>query len=141
MKTNDQYLKHLRSIIVITIKRRYPDVDYRELLKDWGYDVRLSHIKDPALLLEIHATANGSIASGVHQFNQNSLGPLDAQGKYAFALMHSAGWTVPRLRALLIKTAGTAQWRFLSHPQQRQIISILKNYIKSQNQKNSKELS
>jgi len=131
MKTNEKYLKHLRSNIVITIKTRYPDADYRQLLKDWGYDVRLSRITDPLLLLEIHATATGSIATGVHPFNPYSLGTLDAQGKYAFALMHKAGWTVPRLRALLIKTAGTAQWKFLSRPQQRQIISILKNYIEN----------
>jgi hypothetical protein len=131
MKTNEKYLKHLRSNIVITIKTRYPDADYRQLLKDWGYDVRLSRITDPLLLLEIHATATGAIATGVHPFNPYSLGTLDAQGKYAFALMHKAGWTVPRLRALLIKTAGTAQWKFLSRPQQRQILSILKNYIQN----------
>jgi hypothetical protein len=159
MSNLETYLKRSRSGIVIAIKKRFPDEDYRQLLRDWGYDVRLSQINDPDLLREIHALASGSFGvqagsssselspnlhagldfkhSQLHQYPQPSLGTLDAQGKYAFALMHQAGWTVPRLRALIIKTAGTANWAKLTKAQQRQIINILKNYAKKPNKETS----
>lgn len=137
MSNLETYLKRTRSGIVIAIKKRFPDEDYRQLLRDWGYDVRLSQIHDPDLLREIHALASGYAPSQLHQYPQPSLGTLDAQGKYAFALMHQAGWTVPRLRALIIKTAGTANWAKLTKAQQRQIINILKNYAKKPDKETS----
>jgi len=121
---NEANIKRLRSAIVVAIKANYPSVDYHDLLKDWGYDVRLSKISDSNLLLEIKNVADHILPQSY------SIGKLDSQGKYLVALMYKAGWNYKRLRALIIKTAGTTRWLNLSSSQQRQIISILKNYIK-----------
>lgn len=123
-KMNDSNIKRLRSAIVVAIKTNYPGIDYHELLKDWGYDIRLSEISDSYLLLEIKDVANHI------QPKLYTIGKLDSQGKYCVALMYQAGWTYKRLRALIIKTAGTTRWLNLDASQQRQIIKILKNYIK-----------
>lgn len=125
--TANEYAKKLRSSIVVTIKTNYPGHDYRELLHDWGYQCRLSHIKDIDLLIEIM-----NVAKGLPVHNAN-IGSLDAQGKYLFSLMHKAGWDIKRLRALLIKTTGCAHWLKLTQQQQRQVIKILKSY-KEKNQ-------
>ncbi len=125
--TANEYAKKLRSSIVVTIKTNYPGHDYRELLQDWGYQCRLSHIKDIDLLIEIM-----NVAKGLPVHNAN-IGGLDAQGKYLLSLMHKAGWNIKRLRALLIKTTGCARWLKLTQQQQRQIIKILKSY-KEKNQ-------
>ncbi len=120
----EAYIKKLRSSIVLTIKTNYPQAEYRELIKNWGYDIRLSKISDIKLLNEILAVANNMKPKNY------SIGKLDAKGKYAYALVKQIGWDTFRLRKLMIKTTGTASWENLSEKQVQQIINILKSYIK-----------
>jgi hypothetical protein len=117
-----EYIKSLRSAIVVQIKKTFPGQDHRELINEWGYPRRLSKITDIDLLIEIKCVAGGI------PVKSDTIGAVDSQGKYLLALTHKAGWDIKRLRALLIKTTGSARWLSLSQPQQRQIIKIVKSY-------------
>ncbi len=120
----EQYAKNLRSRIVANIKHNF-NVDHHELLEEWGYGSSLRKIRDIDVLKEILFVAQGGT------IQSQSIGSLDEQGRYAWALMKEAGWDTRRLRSLMIKKCGVGTWKQLSTSEKKQVIQILKSYQQS----------
>jgi len=124
--TQDEYGKKLRqTIMAIAVKKYGWSYDeFHELLSEWGYPNSLRKMSIAQL-----KQLKGEIA-GNPKYRYNDKWKLDSQGKYMWHIMKSIGWSRKRLTMLMLKRYKKMHWNLLEDKEKRQIINILKNYLK-----------
>jgi len=65
---------------------------------------------------------------------------FDQQGKYFWSLVKEANWTRQQVEALLISKFHATHWNTLNQTERRQVISIMKVYVKKQTEIKEKRL-
>jgi hypothetical protein len=55
---------------------------------------------------------------------------FDKQGKYFWSLVKGSGWSADGVRAYMIKTYSKTHYNLLSTKEKRQMINIMKSYVK-----------
>ena len=155
----EKYAKVLRSsIMAIAIKQYGWDYDqFHNIMKEWGYGDSLRKLNVFQLKeLKAHLTGKTPLKDGnkhpvcsastpigegnkhpvcsastpLREGNYSGNWKLDKQGKFMWGLMKQAGWDKNRLVKLMVKKYQKTHWNLLIEPEKRQVISILRSYIK-----------
>ena len=118
--------KELRYSImkIATGKYRWDYDSFHELMQEWGYGDSLRKLKHDRLM-ELRMEL-----LGIQDYHIPKEYALDDQGKYMYALMKKAGWTIKRVNLFCIKKYRKSHWNLLIEPEKRAVINMLRNYGK-----------
>ncbi len=131
--TQEQRERKLRQEIhALRVKKFHWPLDaFRFIIKGLGYGESLRALPEDRL------TELKALLLKYRKHGRPQAFTFDAQGKYMFYLMKTAGWTESQLRAFMISHYSKTHWNLLNKNQRRAVIAMLQNYIK-QNEKKAK---